>query len=221
MGERDDVGLAHACAAGDAAAIAELEQRYFGAVVAALRAHRASADLIDETMQMLREALFVAPRDIASFRGQGPLSGFLRVIALRIFVRLAQRARRAEPLEERLLEQLPAAALPGLSGRHREHAGALVDALRAAAGRLTREQRNLLRFRFLDHLTVDEIAAIKRVHRATAARWVLKAEDALVTAVRELAGARIGAASGELLSLLRSARGEVAFSAASLLREPA
>jgi hypothetical protein len=41
---------------------------------------------------------------------------------------------------------------------------------------LSRRDRNLLRYQYFDHLTVDDIGALHRVHRATAARGVARAE---------------------------------------------
>src|SRR5262245_61213893 len=56
----DEIFLACACALGDAAAIAELERRYFGAIPPALAKLSLGRDEIAEVEQLMRVRLFVA-----------------------------------------------------------------------------------------------------------------------------------------------------------------
>jgi RNA polymerase sigma-70 factor (ECF subfamily) len=81
------------------------------------------------------------------------------------------------------------------------------DALRSALGRLTSEQRNVLRLHFVDGVTLDKLAALLGVHRATVARRIAEARDAVFDDVRTSLQGALGidrAEFDELLALLRS-----------------
>src|SRR5262249_54950430 len=76
-----DLLLATACAAGDPAAHAALEEHYLADVPAALGRFRPSRDFVREVLQALRTKLLVsttgAPK-IAEYSGRGPLAAWIR-----------------------------------------------------------------------------------------------------------------------------------------------
>src|SRR5262249_22780652 len=90
-------------------------------------------------------------------------------------------------------------------------------ALRAALEALPARDRNLLRFSYLEGLSIDEIAAFYRVHRATAARWIGRARDALVEETRRLVLARVAVGEAELESLMRDLASQLEVSVRRLL----
>src|SRR5262249_102241 len=144
--------------------------------------------LADEALQMLRATLLVPrgdePPEIADFTGAGPLAGWLRVVALRIVLRFLRKEERSAPIEEVVADRLAAADDPARRSARARYARA-VQAPRREAGQETKpEAPTLLRSRYVDGYGVDQIAAIHRVHRATAGRWVQRAEDALVSSAR-------------------------------------
>jgi RNA polymerase sigma-70 factor, ECF subfamily len=93
----DELYLACACAHGEGAAIALLEQRCFGKAEAALRRMNPPAPLMDEWRQRLRQALFVAERGrrpkIDQYTGREDLGGWIRTLAVRLALELIEPAR--------------------------------------------------------------------------------------------------------------------------------
>ena len=69
-----ELALCARCASGDAAAIAEIEARYFPEIDRALVTLDREGDLVAEIRQRVRLRLFVGPEPaIARFAGKGPL----------------------------------------------------------------------------------------------------------------------------------------------------
>ena len=67
----------------------------------------------------------------------------------------------------------------------------------------------LLRYQLIDGLTIDEIGALSRVHRATAARWLATIRDGLVERTRELLGEALGVDSVEAASIVRMVQSQL------------
>ena len=87
---------------------------------------------------------------------------------------------------------------------------ALRQAFKQAAAQLSRRDRSLLRMSVLDGLTIDELATMHRIHRATVTRWLVAARDQLTVDARSrfitlagLEGGDLGHA-GELVESQRS-----------------
>jgi len=195
-----DLYLACACAGGDRTAIDELEKRCIADVGKAL--WQVGAGDRDDVLQRVREKLLVGPDPlIAHYAGRGSLRGWIRSIVLRTAIKHARGAARAVPLDEGDFLELAASsedpALEPFKQRYRDEFRA---AFRAAVDTLAVRHRNLLRQYFLDHMTIDELAVLYRVHRATAARWIHDVRAALVEAVREQLLARF--ADVELRSMI-------------------
>jgi RNA polymerase sigma-70 factor, ECF subfamily len=85
----------------------------------------------------------------------------------------------------------------------RSAASKLKAALLSALEALTPRERSLLRYAYCDERSVDDIAAIYRVHRATAARWVVKAREHLVEETHACLSDQLGASRSEIRSILR------------------
>lgn len=217
-----DVYLALGCAGGDAAAIAAFEASYFGEIDRAGTRTGATADMVAEVKGRLRRVLFVAdgdrPAATAEFAGRGDLRGWVRITALRDLILLLGRARRELPLsDDNLLDALSPAEDPELGyirDLYREHFAA---AFRDAVGALEPRDKSLLRYQLVDGLTIDDIGALYGVHRATAARWLAAAREAIATATRELLAARMGMASEEIDSIIRLVRSRLDVSFERLL----
>src|SRR5687768_14380224 len=94
MPERE---IASRCARGEPAALAWFDRRYLGRVDAIACRLGLSPALAEEIKQLLRCRLFVGeqgPPRIASFRGDGPLDGWLAVAASRLIWRKIEATRR-------------------------------------------------------------------------------------------------------------------------------
>jgi RNA polymerase sigma-70 factor (ECF subfamily) len=60
----------------------------------------------------------------------------------------------------------------------------------------------LLRHYFIDHMTIDELSVLHRVHRATAARWINDMRAELIAAVRRALVAQLPANDVGLRSII-------------------
>jgi RNA polymerase sigma-70 factor (ECF subfamily) len=208
----DDLRLAWACAEGDAAALARFEREHLRGVTPAFQA-AGLGDLFDDVAQKLRVKL-VVDKEILGYGGRGDLQSWLRTVALRAAWKLAEAARRAAPLDEDMLLALPAPGDDPETERLKQvYAPEFKAALREALAGLERRDRNLLRQAFIDGLTIDQLAPLYRVHRATAARWLAAARAALLGATEKLLRARLGVGPPELESLWALVRSRLDLSA--------
>jgi RNA polymerase sigma-70 factor (ECF subfamily) len=184
-----DLYLAFACGRGERGALlrfdALVREQLPGWIARIGREH----DFVAEVRQALGERVFVGERPrIHEYLGQGPLGGWLRVVATRIALNLqrsnAIRARiearggdrdvvLAQSVDTRLLKQY----LPEVQA-----------ALRAALARLEPEQRYLLRAHYVERVRIDSLARAHRVDASTMSRRLAAARRFLLEDVkRELA----------------------------------
>jgi RNA polymerase sigma-70 factor (ECF subfamily) len=198
-----DLYLACGCARGDAEAMAALEAEYGGLLSAIARRYSSARDDAEDLAQMVRVKILVGTRDrpgrIADYSGRGYLENYLRVTAVRTCLDVVKRGaqrKREEPSGDRLAEaaSVDDAELGFLKREYRAH---FAQAFAAAARSLTSEQRNALRQHVVHHLTIDQIAALYKIHRSTAARRVARARAALIDATRRELAARLGGVSEE------------------------
>jgi RNA polymerase sigma-70 factor (ECF subfamily) len=183
-------------------------------VAAALHHMRLQPSALDEVCQIAREKLLVgdagrAPR-IAEYTGRGTLRGWTRVVLSRTALNALRDQRRDVPLEEALLDQ-PAADTcdPELSCLRDQFGAALDRALETAMRRLAADERVLLRQRFVDGLTAEQLARLYRKHRITMVRRL----DGLLRKLRAhteaLLASEIGCGPSTAISILNLARSQV------------
>lgn len=198
-----DLYVAWACDRGDAAALVAFERE----VVPPLERALASFGDRRELVQVLRERMLVGEggrRGIAAYDGRAPLATWLRVCATRIGLRAQERARRAEPLDDRRLDELaPGVDDPQLAYLRRVYGASFREAFDEAVASLAPRERNLLRLSVIDGLGIDQLAAIFHVHRSTAARRLEHARAALVAATRDRMRVTLAISESELESILR------------------
>ena len=215
-----DVYLAMALAAGDRAALAIFETTLVPEIAAALRRLRLPGGTLDEVTQALRFELLVndgAPK-IADFAGRGELAAWIRVTATRKALKLARKAGRDQTLDDVLLENWPHAT-PGPERKHLRatYTAELKTAIRDAFAALEVRQRNLLRQHILDELTIDDLARLYRVHRATCARWLADARSELARHTRKRLTASLGLPAEDVDSLLRFLDSDIELSISRIL----
>ena len=139
---------------------------------------------------MVCERLFVRGRDgearLGRYSGTGALAAWIRVVALRVLTDLA-RGRTTPTLGDAAeIEWLAACEEdPDVSYLKEHYRQGFKTAFHQAVGRLSPQQRNLLRHQLLRGLSIDKIAALYHVHRATAARWLEQARVDLRRFTRE------------------------------------
>ncbi len=87
-----------------------------------------------------------------------------------------------------------------------------------ALGDLSHRQRNVLRQHTVFGVTIDGLAVMYRVHRATAARWLDGAREALLAGTRRELMARLHLSPGTLDSIMRLIESQIEISVRRLLR---
>jgi RNA polymerase sigma-70 factor (ECF subfamily) len=213
--------LAAACLRGVPAAIEAFERDILPSARRALEG-RADAALTDEILQRARARLLTElhgePR-VARYAGRGPLSGFVRTVAVHL---LSDHEAAAKPVEDDddALAALPEAAdvEAGLCRLdQQEHFRA---AFREALASLSPRDRALLRLSLLDGLSIDDLAPMYGAHRTTVARWLTAARDLLAARTRRTLAARLNLQPKELESLLGGVLSRFDLSLSRFLREP-
>jgi len=210
-----DLYLAAGCAAGHAAAISAFQTTILPVVRPALAKLGIAEATIDETEQRVLIMVLVGNPDqpaIARYSGRGRLRSWVRSIGVRTGRRLAgvTEAGGDHTAElDRLANNVHDPELSLLRERYRAHVHA---ALRDAIAQLPERQRNVLRQYYLDGLTIDQLAALYRVDRATTARWVVASRAAVLAGVRTQLTAALGASTEEIDSILRLVRSQLELS---------
>jgi len=206
-----ELALCSACAAGDTAAIHAFIVEYFDELRKAV-ARRGPDIALDDAIQRLRERLFVGPEPrVGKYAGRGSLRGWVRVVAMRLLVDMVRE--RGLPIDRGELQPedivAEGGADPELGYIKARYAQAFRDSFAEAVTRLQPRQRNLLRQQLVHGATYEEIAAMYRVSRATAARWLAQARTELVTTLRAGLQASLGVAEDELESLVALIRSRI------------
>jgi RNA polymerase sigma-70 factor (ECF subfamily) len=214
-----DMYLAAACAAGDPVALAAFRDTFVPVMRQVLGKLGMSAAQIDETVQRVLVSVFVgdgrAPQ-IAEYGGRGTLRSWLRTIAVRTGRRMLG-LEAAAPSGQDELDELPGAVadpeLEMLRTRYREQ---VRGAFAAAFAALGERERNVLRQYYIDGLTIDQLAALYQVNRATTARWVAGARLAVVANTREQLVGHFGISDTEVDSIIRLVRSQIDVSLKSI-----
>jgi RNA polymerase sigma-70 factor, ECF subfamily len=210
--------LALACARGDNAAIAAFDKEYLAVVPVALAAMKLPAATVDDVRSIVRDKLLLAEGDrtarIVDYAGRGRLKGLVQVTATRSAI---DRIRHEEKEAE-----LPARELVGpgnieLSLIKAQYRQAFVAGFAQAVAAASRRDRNLLRLHFLGGVTLEQLAQMYGVHRATIVRWLAAAREAVFGATREHVAETIGAPAEELDEMFELVRSRVELSVERLL----
>ena len=221
----DDLYLTCACADGDAAAVELFEAAHRATIDTALAGLGDIQELGDEIRQRVRTKLFVRdpgvpqPR-IASYSGRGDLRGWVRATTIREAITLL-RARGREVLgHDDMIAAMPAPADdPELEHLKKLYRAQFKTAFEQAFAKLSSRDRLLLRYRFVDDANIDDIAAIHRVHRATAARWLAEIRDRLFADTRAVMTAALDISDAELDSIVRMIQSQLEVSISDQLRD--
>ena len=206
-----DLALAASCAAGDRAALEQLDRILSEAVPRAAARLRASNAFIDEVKQLLRQKLFVAGpgqrAKILDYQGRGPLSQWLRAAAMRVALNQleAQGGARAVAADDGPVMRLQSSGPdPELSLIKRRYAPEFRAALEDALAGLEVRERALLRLYFAQGMTVEEIGRLQGTHKSTISRWLTRARAGLLTDVRGRLQRKLKLGEDELDSLLNA-----------------
>src|SRR3954469_15860223 len=203
--------LCVACEAGDPAALRAFDARYLSQLGGAISRINPSAVFADEVRQRLRERLFVrspsSPPRISTWSGVAPLEAWLRATAVRTALTLLRD--RGQARQEQSFEEAVQQGDPELAYLRERYRTECQQAFGAALAALSSRDRTLLRLRYLDGLSIDALAPLHGIHRATAARWVAAARARLLEGTRREMQARLGGSVTEMDSLLRLVRSDL------------
>ncbi|HEY6176314.1 MAG TPA: hypothetical protein VIX73_17785 [Kofleriaceae bacterium] len=172
-----DLYLACGCALRMPGAVRSFEAMLRSEIGDALRHMNLQSAVIEDVYQTTLERVIVgepgrAPR-IADYAGHGALRGWTRVVVTRIALD-ALRSRKPEvPLENAIVDP-PAgdASNPEMSCWKDSFCPSVKTAFDRAMQSLTAEERLLLRQRFVDGLSMGQLATLYRKHRITMLRRV-------------------------------------------------
>jgi RNA polymerase sigma-70 factor (ECF subfamily) len=210
-----DLYLTCACARGAAGAIEAFDRVHLPPVRDYLAHTRPDDAFVEDVRQSLREKLFVGDRrKIEEYSGRGALGGWVRMLSVRAAIDL--RRQRGERVPD-LRDEQPAAIDPELGYLSQRYRREVEEAFRHALTLLDGEQRTLLRMHFVDAVTLDELARLKKLHRATIARRLALARKAILEETHRHLRQRLAVSNDELASLVRLVRSELQISVARLL----
>ena len=198
-----ELALAQAASRGHAMAIEVLERTHRGVLDAICWRYASPGHSAADLRQILREKLYVAPPGgrpkLSEYAGRGELASWLRITAVRVFLDLDKRKDRAR--ESPTADGELAMPDPGdlsLEVIKAEYRAAVAEAMRDAAAGLDLAERHLLHQHFVAGLSIDELGVALGIHRATAARRVARAREALVEETRALLAARLRLSNEDL-----------------------
>lgn len=218
-----DLYLACGCALRDPVALAAFDGKILGQAVPVLQRMGLSASQIDEVVQVVRTKLLVADEQgrapLMAYAGRGPLVGWVRTAARR--TALSLRRNMDEQIggdgDDHGLHRIPIPADAELEYLRNRYQAEFKRAIEDAIAALEPEQRRVLRLHYQDGLSIDRIQALLGVHRATAARWIRAAADAVRDETRRLLHARLGLSTAELDSLAGLVQSQLHLSLSRLL----
>ncbi|MFT3707722.1 MAG: sigma-70 family RNA polymerase sigma factor [Archangium sp.] len=217
----DDLELARKLAAGDVAAMQHFEKEVLPKIDVVVRKIDSDSAFLDEVKQALRTRLFVEPRAITEYSGQGPLVAWLRTAAGRIALNLLRPEKRQARADSEELDALPFAAsgpeLAILKGRHHE---AFRAAFARAVESLGVRERTALKLNALDGVPLDRIGAMYGCDKSTVSRWLAKANEQLLERTRVALAEELKLQSEEVESLIHALKSQLAHSLVRLLEPP-
>jgi RNA polymerase sigma-70 factor (ECF subfamily) len=194
-----DLYVVFACLVGDPVAVQHVEAECIRPLQARLRRLRLTEADVSDTLQDAREELLVGdpgrPALLARYGGRGDLRSWVRVVVMRNAVRARKGAREipADDLAQIVAESVIDLDALAISAQVR---AMFREAFGSAILTLESRERNVLRLNLVEGVSIDRLAQIYNVHRATAARWVERARAKLETATLERLKAS-GVAEGE------------------------
>lgn len=219
-----DLYVAFACAQRDAAAMEALEARVKPELYKALAPYQLDAAARDEVLQRLRERVFIAkgkaaPR-IATYAGVGPLAAWLCAAVVRLAIDTTRGAGAKPTEDEALADQVQDPSDLELSVIKRRYQKEFRRAFQLAFKALTAEERNLVRFNFIDGLNIEQIGTMQGVHRSTVARRIARIREELLEGTRAMLRERFKLTASEVNSLLRVVKSDFGVSLNEALSDP-
>lgn len=210
----DDVFVACGCALGAADAVRAFESDFIRPARVVIARE---TDVVDpeEFFQRLRERLLVAPEGkrsrIAGFSGKGKLANWVRIAAQRLLIdEYRRREAAATEVPHDPLDPVRAAGVdPEIGVLKDAYREGFQAAFEGAFAKLSVRQRSLMRYRYVEGLEVNQIAAISGRHRVSVYRAIVKARETLLEHLRRDMAERLAVGNSEADSVLRLMRSQL------------
>jgi RNA polymerase sigma-70 factor (ECF subfamily) len=182
-----DVYLAGACALGEPAAIADVDAN-LAAMVRPILVRLGAPGDDDEMLQRTRVALLAPGANgtigIGRYSGRGDLQAYIRAVTAKLALKRRERET-GPPADDDPLDFLPDArdspAVTNVKQRCRDEVRA---AFAVALAELEPRERTILRQHYVDGLSIDALAPLHDVHRATCARRIADARAKILRGMR-------------------------------------
>lgn len=203
-----DLLIAFASLRGDRAASKELEQRLY-AVSRGVLARYGDQSFAEEVLQEVREKLLVGPgAKLRGYSGRGALVQFLKTVVTTSAIDRSrqEKARNTDDPgeDDERLEKLASSERSAdsqlFSARSKSQ---FSRAFKEALAALTAQERTLLRMKFVDGVSIEEIGRAFQVHRTTAMRWIEKLQTELLHSTRERLKAQLNVKDHELEGVMK------------------
>ncbi|HEU0030365.1 MAG TPA: sigma-70 family RNA polymerase sigma factor [Kofleriaceae bacterium] len=221
----DDLYLAWCCTRGCPRALEQLWAHHVPVIRQTAASVLGNASRADDVVQDVLQHVLVGTREraaaIASYEGRSKLARWLRAVTVRAALTARQRLDAATPPGDDATALIASAADDPALALVKERSGETIEhALRRALASLEPDDRLILQQHLVDGLGIDQLARIYQIHRATAARRITKAQDALRLATRRYLREATQLLGDDLESLIRFAQSRVHLSLRSLARGP-
>ena len=203
--------LVTACLSRLPGAVEALEAHAFG-LVAAVSSQFSGVLSRDEFVQDVRSRLLTSATDaaprLALFTGLTSLERWIRIMAVRVGLDTVRSAQRRQTRERALPDVLPQRD-PELYWMRQLYTENFERILLRSLSTLPARDRNVLRAQVVHGMSLDEMARVWAVHRATIARWLQAARTGLLVSVREGLQLEAGLSESEVDSVINLIRSGV------------
>jgi RNA polymerase sigma-70 factor, ECF subfamily len=214
----EDLYLACACLRGERAALDAFERAYADVFAKSLARFDLSAAEREDLVQSLRVAFFLK-KTLAGYSGRGSLRGWVRTACTRSALDFVE-SRRARPGDDAddILRNLPATGDVELDLVRQRAAAQVHAALSETIAALAPEDRALLAQHYVDELSIDQLALVYNVHRATVARRLVRLREALIGQTKARLREKLDVDGATLESIVRLATSRLDVSVFRMLR---
>lgn len=199
-----DLYLACACVAGVTGAADAFEAEIMPAVPKAVARIDSDPAFVDDITARVRVKLLMGdPPRVASYLGRGPLRSFAQVVGLREAQSSKRKVVMEQPYDRESLLDVPLGDDdPELAEVKRQLRGPFRRAFREALGELDARDRTVLRLYLVDGVGSETIGRMYGVHRATIARWISDARDAVFRGTKRRLGKELELSATSVASLM-------------------
>ncbi len=217
-----ELALATGVASHNARALEAFEARYVRRVAVMLAKMKLDDAVLDEVRQHVRTTLLIAPTGelpkLARYAGAGRLEGLIRVTATRAALDRVRAAAVEIPTEREWIDVDALSRDPALAGLAERFRTQFREAFARAADALEPRERNILKLHLLGGVTLDRLATMYGVHRATVVRWLADARAKMLRMTRKELQSDLGVRPDELDSLMHLVESQLDASVERLFR---